>query len=98
VATYRVEVSNLSAPATLVHLVVGARDVVGAVIANLPVIAPTGTIASGAIDLRGSITFNNSTVSGDSLRSLLESGSAYVNVHTATFPAGEVRGQLARAP
>jgi CHRD domain len=98
VATYQVDVANLSAPATLVHLVIGAKDAVGAVIANLPVSAPSGTIATGAIDLRGSITFNNTTISGDSLRTVLENGNAYVNVYTATYPAGEVRGQLARVP
>jgi hypothetical protein len=28
--------------------------------------------------------------------SLLESNSAYVNVHTTNFPAGEIRGQIRR--
>jgi len=98
VASYQVVVSNLSAPATLVHLLIGSRDVVGTVIANLPVSAPTGTIATGTLDLRGSITFNNTTISGDSLSALFENGNSYVNVYTATYPAGEVRGQLARVP
>jgi hypothetical protein len=32
----------------------------------------------------------------DALVSLLESNSAYVNVHTTNFPAGEIRGQIRR--
>jgi hypothetical protein len=97
-ATYQVAVSNLSAPATLVHVLIGGRGVVGLVIARLPLAAATGEIATGAIDLRAPITFNNTTISGDSLRALFENGNAYVNVYTATYPGGEVRGQISRVP
>jgi CHRD domain-containing protein len=96
VATYQVAVSNLSAPATLAHVLIGGRGVVGLVIARLPLTAPTGVIATGTIDLRGPITFNNTTISGDSLRTLFENGNAYVNVYTATYPSGEIRGQVGR--
>ena len=33
-------------------------------------------------------------VSVDSLVALMKSGNVYVNVHTAQYPAGEIRGQL----
>ncbi|MEO8564086.1 MAG: CHRD domain-containing protein [bacterium] len=95
-ATYEIAVSNLSGAATLVHILIGGGDVVGLVIARLSLVAPTGVISSGALDLRGPITFNNTTISGDSLRSLFENGNAYVNVYTATYPGGEVRGQIGR--
>lgn len=36
------------------------------------------------------------TVSYDSLLVLLANGRAYVNVHTAAIPAGEIRGNLVR--
>jgi hypothetical protein len=98
VATYEVAVANLTGPATLVHLLIGGRDVVGLPIARLSLSAPSGVIATGAIDLRAPITFNNTTISGDSLRTLFETGGAYVNVYTATYPGGEVRGQILRQP
>jgi hypothetical protein len=96
VATYRVTVSNLASAATLAHLSIGSRDQVGVPIVRLTLSATTGAIATGTIDLRGSITFNNTTISGDSLRALFENGNAYVNVYTSTYPSGEVRGQVGR--
>jgi len=32
----------------------------------------------------------------DALRKIIRTGSVYLNVHTDAFPAGEVRGDLAR--
>ena len=34
------------------------------------------------------------SISLDSLKKLITSGKAYVNVHTAKNPAGEIRGQF----
>lgn len=96
VASYRVTVSDLAAAATLAHLLIGSKDQIGVPIVRLPLSAATGAIATGTLDLRGSITFNNTTISGDSLRALFENGNAYVNVYTATYPSGEVRGQVRR--
>ena len=59
----------------------------------------TGTLdlgageATGRLVLTGAIT---ATVSGDSLRTLLNAGQVYVDVHTLTLTGGEIRGQLAR--
>lgn len=58
--------------------------------------ANNGT-ASGTITLAGS-TIIGGGVSGDSLRKLLLSGNAYVNIHTTTNPGGEIRVQVARKP
>jgi len=54
--------------------------------------ATSGT-ASGTVNLNTAI---NATVTGDSLLVLLNNGNAYVNVHSQTRQAGEIRGQIAR--
>jgi hypothetical protein len=53
----------------------------------------TGTL-NGLVS-EGTITnANNSGVSLDSLRVLFNNGNAYVNVHTAVNPGGEIRDQV----
>jgi hypothetical protein len=54
-------------------------------------------VASGLIDLTQPISNGSSSISGDSLLSLLNSGRTYTNVHTAANPGGEIRGQILRA-
>jgi hypothetical protein len=96
-ATYEVTASGLTGPPTVAHLLIGSRETTaGLVIVRLALTAPTGTIAAGTIDLGRAITFNNTTISGDSLRRLFDGAGTYVNVHTATYPGGEIRGQVER--
>jgi hypothetical protein len=45
------------------------------------------------VDLKLAIT---ATVSGDSLKTLLDAGQLYVNVHTVANGGGEIRGQIAK--
>jgi hypothetical protein len=66
----------------------------------LPAGSTNGTIttgatgaASGNVDLKLAIT---ATVSGDSLKTLLDAGQLYVNVHTVANGGGEIRGQIAK--
>jgi hypothetical protein len=96
-ASYELSVSGLTGPATVAHVLIGSTEAtVGQVVMRLDITAATGTIATGTIDLGHPITFNNTTISGDSLRSLFDRGGAYVNVYTATYPGGEIRGQILR--
>jgi hypothetical protein len=52
----------------------------------------TGTIT--AADVQAITTQNVMAGDFDALEDALESNSAYANVHTAAFPAGEIRGQI----
>ncbi len=91
---YQLTGANISG-VTMAHIHSGAVGVAGPVVVTL--FAPgsatgaiSGTFASGsftAANLPASVTLA-------SLKTLLLSGNAYVNVHTVANPAGEMRGQL----
>lgn len=105
-ATYTISVAGLTVAPSAAHIHVGAAGTNGGVIFNFfpaGTTVPTGTtnvnFATGTIDLSlANISNAGQSVSGDSLRKLFESGNAYVNVHTATFPGGEIRDQIRRRP
>jgi hypothetical protein len=93
--TYTVSVTGLSGPATASHIHVGDATVAGGVIVGYVTAAvSSGTVASGSIDLTQPIVVGASVVSGDSLKTLLNTGKAYTNVHTSLFGGGEIRGQI----
>ena len=90
--SFKITVAGLSGPATGAHIHVGAAGAAGGVVHGFTVNAVAdGTVAEGTIDLKMHVS---PTVSGDSLKVLLNNGNAYVNVHTAANPGGEIRGQL----
>lgn len=56
-----------------------------------------GTATSGAVSGTTTLVAStqiSATVNGDSLKKLILAGLTYVNIHTVTNPAGEIRGQL----
>jgi hypothetical protein len=81
---WRLTFSRLTGRAVAAHIHRGQRGRPGPVI--VPLCAPC---RSGA---RGAATVNASVLNA------LEAGRAYVNVHTARNPAGEVRGQIRAVP
>ena len=89
---YTVTVLGLSGPATMAHIHVGAKGASGPPVYsfNIKKVA-AGTLAQGYVDLTKEVSKG---VSGDSLKTLLANGNAYVNVHTAAHPGGEIRGQI----
>ena len=95
---YVVTIDGLSGPPTMAHIHIGAMGVAGPPVytfAIKPNAGTSGTISEGTIDL----TKDASTgVSGDSLKMLLNTGKAYVNVHSKNFPGGELRGQVTMKP
>ena len=95
--SFVVTVNGLVAPATASHIHVGSAAVSG------PVIVPyvtgsvqSGNVTAGTIDLSATISNGTSTITGDSLKVLLNNGNAYTNVHTSTNPGGEIRGQIVK--
>jgi CHRD domain len=79
--TWKLTFSRLTGKAVAAHIHAGKRGVAG------PVIVPLcGPCRNGQV---GKVTITEKTISA------LESGTAYVNVHTAKNAAGEIRGQIA---
>ena len=90
--TYSVSATGLSGNASLAHIHGPADDNASAppiVTLTLTSVGNNGVIASGTFTTTG-----HATISMDSLRVLLRNERAYVNVHTATNPNGEIRGTI----
>ncbi len=106
---YRLTYSpGLSAPVTQAHIHFGKIHVAGGIMAflctnlnNGPAGTPScptvsGTV-TGELDLNsvvGPAAQNVEPRDFDALVAALTSDTAYVNVHTVKFPAGEIRGQI----
>ena len=93
--SFIVSVSGLTGPAIASHIHIGPSTASG------PVIVPfvTGSVASGnlttgSIDLTQPVSNGTLSISGDSLKVLLNNGGLYTNVHTSQNGAGEIRGQI----
>jgi len=110
VLTFTLEYSGLSAPVTQAHIHFGKRHVAGGIMvffcSNLTS-APAGTQACPASGgtVTGTITAANvigptaqNVTAGnfDAVTDALDSDTAYGNIHTTNFPAGEIRGQIRR--
>ena len=96
--TYYYEYSGLSSNANNAHIHRAAAGVAGPVIVPITFYPATSRVIAGTVDmtLADVAPSAGETVSPDSLRTLLNNGNAYVNVHTVNNPAGEIRGQVAR--
>lgn len=87
--------SAVSANTTAAHIHTGAPGVNGPVLIDLATAAFTGTRT-----ITGTTTPSvNGTFTGQSaFITALNTGTHYLNFHNATFPGGEVRGNLVAAP
>jgi len=88
---------NIPSATTAGHIHVGPKGVAGPVVVNFPI--PRDRVG----DLSLSFPVNSSNLSPnpaigintmDDVIQAIVGGGAYVNVHTAVFPAGEIRGQI----
>jgi hypothetical protein len=82
--SWRLTFARLTGRASSAHIHVGRRGRAGPV-----AVALCGPCRSG---VRKTVTLQRSVIAA------LEAGRAYVNVHTARNPAGEIRGQIAPVP
>jgi hypothetical protein len=77
---WKLTFAHLSGPALQAHIHQGKRGVAGNVI--VPLCAPCKNGQTGTSKISAAVI------------KALEGGNAYVNVHTAKNPAGEIRGQV----
>ena len=73
--------SGLTGPAVAAHIHMGARGKEGPVI--VPLCGPCKSAVTKTVSISASAI------------AAIKKGDAYVNVHTAKYPNGEIRGQLA---
>lgn len=96
--TYTLSWSNLTGNATASHIHFGAVGV------NGPIIVPFFTTPMPGTDTISGTLTNANVTGADGITTIaevataIEDGNAYVNVHTAANPGGELRGQLSIAP
>jgi len=82
--TWTLTFKNLSGPAMAAHIHTAPRNVAGPI--TVPLCAPCTSPVSGT-----------KVLTADQVKDLL-AGKTYTNVHTAKNPAGEIRGQISKAP
>ena len=95
--SYTVTVNGLSANAAASHIHFGGAGINGNIAYPFNAAAiQSGQLASGTIDLTQPVSNGTTSITGDSLLTLLNNGMSYVNVHTPNNAGGEMRGQITR--
>ncbi len=98
--TYRLSWTNLTDQATMAHIHFGALGVNGPIVIPFFMTPmPASAFTSGTLT---AADFKPDPVAGINsiadVATAIQDGNAYVNIHTATYPAGELRGQLGIVP
>lgn len=81
---YTLTVKRLTAPAAAAHIHVAPREEAG------PIVVPLAVPAATSFSVADCATADEELLAAIAA----DPGAYYVNVHTATYPGGEVRGQL----
>ena len=109
-ASYTLTYSGLSAPVTQAHIHFGKIHVPGGIMvffctnggngpAGTPLCPPSGGTVTGtwtAASVVGPAAQNVTPGDFSAVIDALNSNTAYANIHTTKFPAGEIRGQVRR--
>jgi hypothetical protein len=93
--TYTLSWSNLTGDATMAHIHNGAPGVAGPVIVPFFMMSMPATGSMSGTLTQADVTPANGINTIADVAAAIEAGNAYVNVHTAEYPGGEIRGQLA---
>lgn len=103
--SYRLRFSGLGSSAMAAHIHFARPDVNGSVVAFLcgggdkPACPAAGGTVTGVIDAADIIgPADRGIAAGEiaELISAMKAGATYVNVHTMTYPGGEIRGNVSR--
>jgi hypothetical protein len=78
--TWKLTFKHLTGQATAAHIHIGAKGKAGPV--AVPLCGPCKSPVNGSAVVKASVV------------NAMKKGNAYVNVHTAKNPAGEIRGQI----
>jgi hypothetical protein len=109
--TYTLTYSGLSANVTQAHFHFAKEHVAGGIFvflctnlgngpASTPACPPAGGTVSGTLTAASVLAVPTQNITAgdfDALEDALTSNTAYVNVHTVKFPAGEIRGQITQS-
>jgi len=87
---YVLEVRNLTETPVAAHIHIGPRQVAGPIV--VPLATPPG--ATSSISACIVATEGGAMTPAELAAIVADPGAYYVNVHTPTYPGGEVRGQL----
>lgn len=101
--TWTITATGLTGNATNAHIHIGDPTVAGPVIVDFKAISPppagtsttfSGTFTQTNIKNPTSPPLATPIATMDQLIAAIRAGNAYFNIHTATNPGGEIRGQL----
>jgi hypothetical protein len=90
------EYDGLVANATGAHIHRGLAGTNGQIMVTLSFVGRQSGFAMGTIDMTRTDVSEETAivVSPDDLRNLMNGGGVYANVHSTTYPNGEIRGQV----
>ena len=102
---FRLSYANMTGNPAVAHIHLGQRHTAGGVIiffcggGGKPACPPQPATITGTLDASGVVgPVAQGIAAGefDELIRAIRAGATYANVHTAAFPAGEIRGQIRR--
>jgi hypothetical protein len=94
---YYMEYSGLTSTAINAHIHRIPATEPGPVMVQLTFVRQQGAVVLGTIDMTvADISAEAGTQPPSELRTLLDNGGTYVNVHSTTNPGGEIRGTITR--